>query len=431
MMIFVVAGFTLLLVVFLAPSLVAKRKKAIQQVSDSFDIRTRQLKSDYQFRLKELSRRHKTQFFTDDEYHQLQQELDDETASSLESIASLKSLPVTTSSVTGLLFALIMVVAIAVVSYWYVGQPDLIDERAELLTLLEQNPKAMDYLKQQASKQGDIKAVKQLLLAARMKLDLKPLDPAVWMDFGEIQSRLGRFDQAVNAMQKAMQLDPENNNIKLALAQILPKLKTDFANREAEILVERVLRDDPDNERALLTQGFTAFSNKNYALAIAAWEKVLEKRAPGSKAVKLLERSIQTAKMKMAAGNNGSKQSKNTSLNSSQGVKVVVKISPEVRQSLTGNETLFVFAKAASGPPMPLAAVRFPLKAIPKEIVLNDKNAMRPALKMSQYKDIYVSARISKTGTAIAQKGDITVKSEPVTAPFSGQTIHINFIKSR
>lgn len=431
MMILVVAGFTLLLMVFLAPPLISKRKKDIQRVSDSFDIRIQQLKSDYQFRLKELSRRHKAEFFTEDEYQQIRLELNDETASSLESVESLKTLPKTTPSITGFLFALIVVITIAVLSYWKFGQPELVDERSELLSLLEQNPKALDYLKQQASKQGDIKAVKQLLLAARMQIDLKPLDPSAWMGYADIQSHLGRYEIAVNAMQRAMQLDPANNDIKLALAQVLPKLKTDFANREAEILIERVLRDEPDNERALLTQGFTAFSSKNYKLAISVWEKVVAKRNPQSKAVQLLKRSIQTAKMKMAGLEGQSDNSSAVTLNSSKGVKVVVQISPEVSQSLTGNETLFVFAKAASGPPMPLAAVRFPLKSIPEEIVLNDKNAMRPALKMSQYKDIYVSARISKTGNAIAQPGDITVKSDPITAPFSGQTIYIKFIKSK
>ncbi len=431
MMIFVVAGFVLLLVLFLAPPLVLKSLKDIEWVSRSFDIRIQQLKFDYQFRLKELSRRLKADFFNEQECQQLSQELDDETASSLESMTALKSLPETRPSLTGLLLALLMVGGLAVVIYWQVGQPDLVDERAELRTLLDQNPKALDYLNRQASKQGDIEAVKQLLLAARMQLDIKPFDPVVWMEYGEIQSRLGRFDRAVNAMEKALQLDPENNQIKLALAQVLPKLKTDLASREARILIQQVLKDEPDNEKALLIQGFSAFSSKNYAQAIAAWEKVVAKRGPGSKAVQLLQRSIETAKSKLAGQGNKPAEDQKAAQNSSQGVRVQVKLSRELSQSLSGQETLFVFAKAVSGPPMPLAAVRLPVKSIPDMIVLNDKNAMRPSLKMSQFNQIYVSARISKTGNAIAQPGDITVKSAPIQAPFNGQTISINFIKSR
>ncbi len=422
-MIFVIlAAFVVITAILLFPSQLATNKQQLKAVEMHFDIRQHQLKIDYQFRRKELLRRYKAEDVSADELSQLLDELDQETASSIDTALNKKSSSQTAKSFSLAALLVLIVTIIAANSYWQYGNPELAEEKQRLLNMMEQNPAAIDYLTQQATTQKSQKAFLELLHAARLQIDLKPLDPKSWFQFGEVQASLGRSDLAIQALRRARQLDPKNNQIKLALSRELIGTKEELAGKEAMLLDKDVLKEQPDNEKALLGLGFSAFNAGDYKVAIESWEKVLKNRDPDSKGAQLLLRSIQTAKLKLAdkAPNGGKSQQ----LTASKGGSVVVKvvISDEVKSKLKGNEILFVFARAASGPPMPLAAVRFAVTNIPDTIHLSDKDAMRPELKLSSFDKIQLVARISQSGTALAQKGDYEAKSESLSAPFTGKS---------
>ena len=78
----------------------------------------------------------------------------------------------------------------------------------------------------------------------------------------------------------------------------------------------------------------------------------------------------------------------------------------DVRSQLTASDTLFVYAKAVNGPPMPLAVVKQPVGNWPVIVQLSDANAMTPMATLSKFPDVIVQARISATGNAIPQSGD-------------------------
>ena len=87
-----------------------------------------------------------------------------------------------------------------------------------------------------------------------------------------------------------------------------------------------------------------------------------------------------------------------------------MELSPSLQQqlsSLAPDSTRFVFAKAAAGPLRPVAAGRQPVKAGPVQVVLDDSQAVAPALKLSNFKQVVVGARLSKEGAANAQPGDL------------------------
>ena len=85
---------------------------------------------------------------------------------------------------------------------------------------------------------------------------------------------------------------------------------------------------------------------------------------------------------------------------------------------------VFVFAKALNGPPMPLAAARHQVKDLPLEVTLDDASAMTPEMKLSNYAEIKVGARISLSGNAVAQSGDLAGEVSPVVVA-AGELIEV------
>ena len=86
---------------------------------------------------------------------------------------------------------------------------------------------------------------------------------------------------------------------------------------------------------------------------------------------------------------------------------VTIDLDPSMTADITGNETLFVFARAVNGPPMPLAIQRRSASELPLTVTLDDSMSMIPAMKLSSFPVVTVGARISRTGDAIAQSGDL------------------------
>ena len=92
--------------------------------------------------------------------------------------------------------------------------------------------------------------------------------------------------------------------------------------------------------------------------------------------------------------------------NDSTGITVKVSLDPKLKGKVRPSDTLFVFAKAAQGPAMPLAIARLTAAQLPASVELNDSMSMMPNLTISKFGQIVLGARISKSGNAAPQKGD-------------------------
>ncbi|MBN8482274.1 MAG: hypothetical protein J0L88_11860, partial [Xanthomonadales bacterium] len=93
---------------------------------------------------------------------------------------------------------------------------------------------------------------------------------------------------------------------------------------------------------------------------------------------------------------------------------VRVRLDPKLAARLDPNATLFVFARAAAGPPMPLAIHRAGARALPLTVTLDDSMGMMPTMKLSMFPEVVIGARVSASGNAMAQSGDLQVLSPPV-----------------
>mgnify|MGYP000630873227 CR=1 FL=1 len=96
------------------------------------------------------------------------------------------------------------------------------------------------------------------------------------------------------------------------------------------------------------------------------------------------------------------------------GLKVAISLSPAVAKLAAPNDVVFIFARAVQGSHMPLAIVRKQVKDLPTTVILDDSVSMSPQMKLSNVPEVIVVARVSKSGTAGAQAGDLEGRSVPV-----------------
>ena len=202
--------------------------------------------------------------------------------------------------------------------------------------------------------------------------------------------------------------------------------------RDSAHLISRVLREQPDHQGALMLFGFGAFNTGLYDEAIGAWERLLALRDPESEGVRLLRTSIARARElrdqreqqpASVASSTGTETS--TPAQTPPRIAVTVDLSPELEQRLAPEDTLFIFAKAAQGPPMPLAAVRQRAEGFPVQVVLDDSQAMLPSMKLSDFEEVVVGARISKAGDVMAKPGDLQGLSDRLTLAAGSQSVSV------
>jgi cytochrome c-type biogenesis protein CcmH len=91
-------------------------------------------------------------------------------------------------------------------------------------------------------------------------------------------------------------------------------------------------------------------------------------------------------------------------------------LAPDLKDKVPADATVFIYARAAQGPRMPLAVGRKQVSDLPVDFVLDDSQAMTPAMKLSAFKEVVVSAHISRRGSAIRSSGDLEARGHPVSS---------------
>jgi cytochrome c-type biogenesis protein CcmH len=111
-------------------------------------------------------------------------------------------------------------------------------------------------------------------------------------------------------------------------------------------------------------------------------------------------------------------------------IEVTIDITPELRSKAGPDQVVFVFAKAVQGPRAPLAAVKLKVKELPATVLLDDSKAMAPMFRLSKFKNIWVSARISQSGRPMKGSGDLEGVTPVITLAQGKQsvTVTINHI---
>ena len=284
---------------------------------------------------------------------------------------------------------------------------------------------------------GDISRAQFEAMAERLaeRLKAKPDDAEGWSMLGRSYSVLEMFPQALTAFQRVIALRPEDAQGYVDYADALGMTQGRKLAGEPEKLIARALQLDPDNVKALSLSGTLALDRGDAAAAAQLWAQALQKTEPGSEMAQRLQGAIDDARQR-AAGPAG------PALAAAQApaaapvalaapaaaagsVQVRISLAPALAAKASPDDTVFIFARALQGGKAPLAIQRRQVKDLPLQLTLDDSMAMSPALRLSSVSQVIVGARVSKSGNAMPQPGDLQGLTPAVAVGARGLQLQI------
>ena len=268
-------------------------------------------------------------------------------------------------------------------------------------------------------------------MVAKLEERLKqtPEDAEGWTMLGRSYSVLGRYAEAVTAFKKVAALRPDDAQALADQADATAMAAGRKLAGEPEQLINQALKLDPKNLKALALAGTIAFDRGDFPTAVRHWEGAYAAAEPGSELATNLLNGVAEARKRgglPAASAPAATATPAGSAPTAIGqVSGRVQLAATLKDRASPDDTLFVFARAVDGPRAPLAILRKQVKDLPLTFTLDDSMAMNPALRLSTAQQVVVGARISKSGNAIGQPGDLQGFSAPVRVGARGLTIEI------
>ncbi len=272
-------------------------------------------------------------------------------------------------------------------------------------------------------------------LAERLKrkLEQNPTDGVGWALLARSYVELERHAEAVPIYEKAMKLLPDDAQLLADYADALGVLHDRKLVGKPEILIRQALEIDPWNVKALMLAGTVAFDRKDYTQAVRYWERA---RAGVSaddepELTQELNAGIAEARSLLSAGPQRVSASTDAATplvvnRKADAITGRVRLAPNLVGKGSPTDTLFVFARAVEGPPMPVAIVRATRSDLPFTFRLDDANSPMPTRKLSEAGPVVIVARVSRSGEAMPQSGDLEGMSQPVKPGSSGITVVID-----
>ena len=277
-------------------------------------------------------------------------------------------------------------------------------------------------------------------LAARMEQN--PNDAEGWALLGRSSRVLGQYERSAAAYAKAAALLPQDPDVLADYADSLAMAHGQSLEGEPLALVKRALEADPNHIKALALAGTAEFDRKNYAGAIAYWERIQKSVPPDSEFARSVAGSIAEARELGGIAAAPQKEAKAESRAQAKAqakaappdkaasappkgaaITGTVSLDPSLAAKAAPGDTVFVLARPASGSRMPLAIARITVSQLPYRFTLDDSMAMAPGATISSHAEVVVVARVSKAGSAVPQKGDIEGSSATVAPGASGLKI--------
>ena len=288
--------------------------------------------------------------------------------------------------------------------YFYLGRPDLLGNQQS----------------QNFHHSGDItpEQIDQMVAGLEQRLEKEPDDVDGWLMLYKSYMVLERYNKAVIAAEKLYKIAGDEPGVLLRYADALAMANGNTLEGKATELINRALELDPDNVNGLWLAGMAANERGEYQVALDYWQRLLPSLDKDPESQQEIKNFIHMAQQHLGITQDMDSDKpvvvNDKSLAKDSAIQINVSLSAELMDQANANDTLFIYAKAINGPPMPLAAVRKTAKDLPLQVTLDDSMAVMPTNKLSDHKQVKIIARISSSGGAITQPGDLIGTIESV-----------------
>jgi cytochrome c-type biogenesis protein CcmH len=254
-------------------------------------------------------------------------------------------------------------------------------------------------------------------MTARLEASVEdnPESAEGWYFLGRTYMAQERAGEAAKAFERAVGIAGREPELLGQWAQALYFAGNKQWTEQLQALTDEALKADPAEATSLGLLGIAAYESARFEEAIGFWERlvaVLPEQDPSRQAIQggiarareQLDPQAATAPTPPAAAN-------------APGLTVKVDLAAALRDKVQPSDSVFIFARATSGPPMPLAVKRLTVADLPAEVSLSDSDAMMPQLKLSGFAQVQLVARISRSGNATA--GEWVGRSQPLASSVS------------
>jgi len=226
--------------------------------------------------------------------------------------------------------------------------------------------------------------MQQIVTRIKQQLELNPEDARGWFMLGRAHLTLGEYREPVQILQTA-------------------------------------LETNPNHPQGLWLFGMALNEARNYNEAIVVWQRLLPLLSDDPNSAREVEQLIAGAQQRMSELETTPQNTAAVQAEQSQSkqeaageLQITVDVKAGMATDIPEGTPVFIYAKAASGPPMPLAVVRHTLNELPLTVTLTDDQAMMEDLKLSAFDEVIVGARISLSGDPIARAGDLFIESDSI-----------------
>jgi cytochrome c-type biogenesis protein CcmH len=249
--------------------------------------------------------------------------------------------------------------------------------------------------------------VEKMVTEFAAKMEQDPSNLQGWVMLARSYRILGRNEEAAKAYERAGNfVDSEPQLLADYADALASNANGNFAGKPLQ-LINQALKLDPNNPMALWLSGTASYTTGNYKAAVQTWEKLAKQLPPGSEEAQSIGESIAEARSK------GGLPTKNTPSVISKGISGKVELSADLKSKLKPGDVLMVIARKP-GDRMPVAVLKTAVTNFPMNFSLTDALALNPSAPLSQLSEASIEVRVSKTGMAKPESGDLISSAQIV-----------------
>jgi cytochrome c-type biogenesis protein CcmH len=356
----------------------------------------------YRDQILDLDHEHNSGHISDEEWQQSRDEL---SLRLLEDTSAVDD-PAAKTEKPAIWTAVVLAVALPLGSmgmYMWVGQPEAL------------NPLAL-----KTPDQVDPKDLTKMAQTLAEKLQDKPDNLQGWVMLGRTYRTLENFDAALRAYDSALKLS-DDDDLKLERIEVIAMQRQGQFEGEPWNVIREVLQRDPQHFGALLTAGSASYAEGKFADALKYWEQARKPLDANNPDLAGLESAIATVRERLGMPPAKAAPAAASGLN----VTGQVNLSASLKSKASPNDVVFIYATPANGDRMPLAIFKTTVSQLPFNFTLDDSTAMAPDRKLSAAGEVMVKVRVTKSGNAMPQSGDLSGSLGPVKVGAKGLKLEI------